>query len=70
MIMLKCDNCGDLYDYGTGSPESISFHYYKEEDGTPILLGGMDICPACYVAIKSALNGRKKVVTATEDDLK
>ena len=70
MTVMKCDNCGDIYDYGTGNPEAVSFHYYRKEDGTAILINGVDICPECYKAIKRALDGRKAIANRTEDDLK
>lgn len=68
-VVLKCDVCGNTYNYGTEKPENITFYCYND-DGEGIKLSSHDICPECYKTIKRALDGRRMTVKATEDDLK
>lgn len=68
-IVLKCDVCGNTYNYGTEKPENITFYCYND-DGEGIKLSSHDICPECYKAIAKALDGRKAIANRTEDDLK
>lgn len=68
-VVLKCDVCGNTYNYGTEKPENITFFAY-DDDGNTRSLGSYDICPECYKAIAKALDGRKAIANRTEDDLK
>lgn len=68
-IVLKCDICGSIYNYGEGKPDSIGFFSY-DDNGNGNQVAAHDICPECYKAIAKALDGRKAIANRTEDDLK
>ncbi len=68
-IVLKCDVCGSIYNYGKKIPDGIAFFSY-DDNGNAKDVGSHDICPDCYNAIAKALDGRKMTARATEDDLK
>jgi rubredoxin len=76
MNMYKCDICGQLYEALKLDPlrSVIGTHrlvmrdlsltqveYNKKE---------IDICPECYLAIKKAIDARRKKTDPFEDDLK
>lgn len=68
-VVLKCDVCGSIYNYGEGKPDNITFFSY-DDNGTSRQLSSYDICPDCYKAIAKALDGRKAIANRIEDDLK
>lgn len=68
-IVLKCDVCGSIYNYGKEKPDSIAFFLY-DDNGNGNQVSAYDICPDCYNAIVKALDGRKAIANRTEDDLK
>ena len=68
-IVLKCDVCGSIYNYGKKIPDNITFFSY-DDNGNGNQVDSHDICPDCYKAIAKALDGRKLIANRTEDDLK
>lgn len=68
-IVLKCDVCGSIYNYGMKNPDNITFFSY-DDNGNGNQVATHDICPECYKAIAKSLDGRKATANRTEDDLK
>ena len=70
MICLKCDICGNAFDFGEKTPNHIRFiRVYSTGSADKIV--DHDICPECYLAIKKTLDDRKKLrVSPFEDDRK
>ena len=67
MKALKCDNCGQCYDYDI---MSISQLAWCKPDG--VVIGMKDLCPECLEAVSKALEDMKmrKMDNPLEDDLK
>ena len=49
-IVLKCDVCGSIYNYGMKNPDNITFFSY-DDNGNGNQVATHDICPECYKAI-------------------
>jgi hypothetical protein len=64
---LKCDNCGEFYDYSVLAITKIA---WSRPDGSKFR--EKDICPECLAAVSKALEDVKmrKNNNPLEDDLK
>jgi hypothetical protein len=69
MICLKCDICGNAFDFGVKVPNHVQFTRI-DSTGSPDRRRDHDICPDCYAAIKKTIDARRKKVDPFEDDLK
>ena len=69
MICLKCDICGNAFDFGEKIPNHIRF-IRVHSTGSADKIVDHDICPDCYNAIKKAIDDRRKRTDPFEDDLK
>lgn len=70
MICLKCDICGNAFDFGEKTPNRVRLiRMYSTGNSDKIV--DHDICPDCYAAIKKTIDARRrKTVDPFEDDLK
>ena len=65
---LKCDICGSFFNGltcidmvdKTTIPNDIMV-YHRTQNGNTQAVFDYDICPECYLAIKKAIDDRKKV---------
>lgn len=69
MICLKCDICGNAFDFGVKVPNHVRF-IRIDSTGSYDRCRDHDICPDCYAAIKKAIDARRKKTDPFEDDLK
>lgn len=70
MICLKCDICDNAFDFGEKTPNHVRFVRVSSTGGS-LNIANYDICPECYLAIKKAMDDRKKLrISPFEDDLK
>ena len=69
MICLKCDICGNAFDFGVKVPNHVQFMRI-DSTGSYDRHRDHDICPDCYAAIKKTIDARRKKVDPFEDDLK
>ena len=56
MRALKCDNCGQCYDYDVMAITKLA---WCKPDGS--VVGSKDICPECLAAVATTLEDRKKI---------
>ena len=69
MICLKCDICGNAFDFGGKTPNHVRF-VRVNSTGDLYKTANYHICPDCYNAIKKAIDDRRKRTDPFEDDLK
>lgn len=69
MICLKCDICGNAFDFGVKVPNHVQFTRI-DSAGSLVRHTAHDICPDCYAAIKKTIDARRKSSDPFEDDLK
>lgn len=70
MKALKCDNCGEYYDYTVSATTKIAF---CRDNGA--VVSEKDLCPECLAAVTTTLEDRAKIkiqkkTDPLEDDLK
>ena len=63
MRALKCDNCGEYYDYTILSITKIAFC----RDGGAVV-SEKDLCPECLAAVTTTLEDRKKIKIQNKTD--
>lgn len=56
MRALKCDNCGQCYDYDVLAITQLA--WCKPDGG---VIGTKDLCPECLAAVATTLEDRKKI---------
>lgn len=75
MKILKCDNCGAYFDFGTRDEiNRISVQHDFRSNLDVLVLKSFHICPDCLNAVKMTLKYRKAEAkynsNRMEDDLK
>lgn len=61
MICLKCDICGNAFDFGEKTPSHVQFVRVKST-GASYKTDNYDICPDCYNAIMKTIDDRKETL--------
>jgi len=74
---LKCDICGGFFNglscinvVNKKTMPNDMMIYYRASNGNTKTVFDYDICPECYLAIKKAIDARRKKTDPFEDDLK
>ena len=65
MICLKCDICGNAFDFGEKIPNHVQFARVTST-GNCNKNGCYDICPDCYNAIKKVIDDRRGIETCSD----
>lgn len=69
MICLKCDICGNAFDFSEETANHVRFVRISSTGGS-LKIADYDICPDCYNAIKKTIDARRKTIDPFEDDMK
>ncbi|MDT3387936.1 MAG: hypothetical protein LIR46_09290, partial [Bacteroidota bacterium] len=67
MICLKCDICGNAFDFGGETRNHARFMHISSTGNSNKIID-RDICPECYLAIKKTLDERRKRTNPIDDD--
>lgn len=67
MICLKCDICGNAFDFDEKTTNHVRF-IRVISTGDYYNIGDNDICPDCYNAIKKTMDDRKKIRISLKGD--
>lgn len=65
MICLKCDICGNAFDFLGKTPNHIRFTHVYSSGGAD-RIDDHDICPDCYNSIKKAIDDRRRIDTCSD----
>ena len=69
MMALKCDNCGEYFDFGKDDDVTTMRLLNKDKTNSFYIVKGVrdkDLCPACLAAVMKTLDDRKEASSTNE----
>ena len=69
MMALKCDNCGEYFDFGKDDDVTTMRLLNKDKTNSVYIVKGVrdkDLCPACLAAVMKTLYDRKEASSTNE----
>lgn len=66
-VALKCDICGEFFEYDPGIPNIIEY-YHRNKNGGCSGFKKVDCCPVCFGEITKVFEERSKQKEGEEND--